>query len=163
MRGLDRGKLVVDGFTLRSWYTVHVHGVRCFGVSQVVGTVDADPEEDTLAGRINQQHQQDHQELKSLLSGWAPQPGEELPAKTLKIAEEQASGILRDNMLIHLGAFHGWTVAKDGGNIGLTPCLSVHDLMHGQDDLLGAEAMLPENVVKAIAWDRDRMRKPPTT
>lgn len=106
----------------------------------------------------DQRHQQDHQELKSLLSGWAVQPGEDLDGKALKAAEQGATNILRDNMLIHLGAFHGWTVAKDGGNIGLTPCLSAHDLMHGQDDLLGAEVILPENVRKAIAWDRDRMR-----
>ena len=50
-------------------------------------------------------------------------------------------------MLIHMGAFHGWTVVKDGGNIGLTPLLAEHDVWHGADDVLGAEVILPSIVL----------------
>lgn len=115
-----------------------------------------------MAGQNDELHLHDHQELKSLLGGWAVQPGEDnTTPKQVKGAHKQASDLIRDNLLLHLGAYHGWTVAKDGGNIGLTPCLSAHDVMHGQDDLLGVEVILPKNVRQAIAQYRDQMRTPP--
>lgn len=112
-----------------------------------------------MPDRINPLHQQDHLKLKDLLAGWDTQLGEDLTERKQQAVRSDASDLVRDNLLIHMGAYHGWTVAKDGGNIGLTPLLSEHDVVHGRDDLLGVEVILPENVQKAIAWDRDRLRK----
>lgn len=58
--------------------------------------------------------------------------------------------ILRDTLILHLGAFHGWTVATQGGVLGLVPILVTHDREHRSSDALGVEQFLDPALVGEI-------------
>jgi hypothetical protein len=63
---------------------------------------------------------------------------------------EQREDILRDALILHLGAFHGWTVTSKGGVLGLTPMLVQHDRSHHSSDALGVEQFLNPVVLEGL-------------
>jgi hypothetical protein len=82
-------------------------------------------------------HDADHAAVRAVLEHWAFDP-------------EQQVDILRDTLILHLGAFHGWTVTTRGGVLGLAPMLVVHDREHGSTDVLDVEQFLDPVLVEGI-------------
>ena len=66
--------------------------------------------------------------------------------------------ILRDTVILHLGAFHGWTVAAQGGVLGLVPMLVKHDREHQSTDVLGVEQLLDPALVEGIRQTENELR-----
>ena len=81
--------------------------------------------------------QPDHVAVRDALDGWEFDP-------------EALADLLRVNLIIYFGAFHGWTVSVNGGVLGLVPRLFAHDQAHLSVDVLGIESMLHPNIEDAI-------------
>ena len=82
-------------------------------------------------------HDADHNAITRTLDEWDFDP-------------DARVDILRDTLILHLGAFHGWTVAKRGGILGLTPMLVEHDRAHHFTDVLAVESVLDRVIVEGI-------------
>jgi hypothetical protein len=83
------------------------------------------------------EHDADHVVVRAILEDWDFDP-------------EQQVDILRDTLILHLGAFHGWTVAAQGGVLGLLPMLVRHDRDHRTSDVLEVEQFLDPALVEAM-------------
>ncbi len=85
-------------------------------------------------------HDADHNAISRTLDEWDFDP-------------DARVDILRDTLILHLGAFHGWTVAKRGGILGLTLMLVEHDRAHHFTDVLAVESVLDRVIVEGIRQD----------
>ena len=82
-------------------------------------------------------HQADHTAIQAAFEEWDFVP-------------KARDDILRDTLILHLGGFHGWTVAENGMALGLAPMLAKHDRDHRADDVLGVEGRLDPWIVEAV-------------
>lgn len=82
-------------------------------------------------------HVADHVAVRDAMDGWDFDP-------------DAQNDLLRVNLTLHLGAFHGWTVAVQGGVLGLVPMLVEHDRSHLSVDVLGIEQFLQPVIIDAI-------------
>lgn len=82
-------------------------------------------------------HDADHVAIRPAFERWDYDPEAQLE-------------ILRDTVILHLGAFHGWNVHGHGEVLGLAPMLASHDSDHRSRDALALEASLDQRVVEAI-------------
>ena len=85
----------------------------------------------------SREHDADHVAIRTILEDW-------------DFDAEQRVDILRDTLILHLGAFHGWTVAAHGGVLGLVPMLVKHDREHRSSDVLGVEQFLDTALLEGI-------------
>jgi hypothetical protein len=85
----------------------------------------------------NHEHEVDHAAIMTALEAWEFDP-------------EQREDILRDVLILHLGAFHRWTVTSRGEVLGLAPMLVRHDQEHGSRDALGVERFLNPVLIDGI-------------
>ena len=85
----------------------------------------------------NREHDDDHASIRSRLDDWEFDP-------------EQRVDILRDTLILHFGAFHGWTVATRGEVFGLVPMLVEHDREHRSSDVLEVEQFLDTALLEGI-------------
>jgi hypothetical protein len=92
-------------------------------------------------GPSNSRHQADHTAIQTAFEESHVDP-------------EARDGILRDTLILHLGGFHGWTVAANGNVLGLAPMLARHDRDHETTDVLAVEARLDPRIVEAVKHDR---------
>ena len=85
----------------------------------------------------NEDHSADHDAIQAAFREWQFDP-------------ETRDDILRDGLILHLGAFHGWTVVEHGVALGLAPMLARHDRDHQATDVFAVESYLDPRIVEAI-------------
>lgn len=85
----------------------------------------------------NEDHGADHDAIRAAFLEW-------------QFDAETRDDILRDALILHLGAFHGWTVVGRGVALGLAPMLARHDRDHQATDVFGVESDLDPQIVEAI-------------
>ena len=85
----------------------------------------------------HEDHSADHDAIQAAFREWQFDP-------------ETRDDILRDGLILHLGAFHGWTVAEHGVALGLVPMLARHDRDHQATDVFAVESDLNPRIVEAI-------------
>ena len=82
-------------------------------------------------------HDADHSAIRRVAEEWY-------------IDSEERQDVLRDTLILHLGAFHGWTVTNRGSTLGLTPMLVSHNRSHQATDVLTVEHLLDPVIIQAI-------------